>query len=197
MEDNRNINNNLQQNNKDKPVLVVRYDKKKLPGYFIFLALALFLFGSAALYYTQQPDESYYEYLFVKIVAWWFTVMIIYFYIDELNTERFEIYDDRIEKKVKVFKKLPILGDKVVYFNTAYFAYNGFGILICNCRFLKALRGIIFPIMFLPREDISKVAEFLSQKSGRSKNLFAAFGIVTFTKKFKKNKDNMWDLDIF
>ncbi len=51
--------------------------------------------------------------------------------------------------------------------------------------------------MFLPREDISKVAEFLSQKSGRSKNLFAAFGIVTFTKKFKKNKDSMWDLNIF
>ncbi|WP_456383164.1 hypothetical protein [Persephonella sp.] len=184
----------LQQNNPDKPVLVVKYSKKWIIGWFIFSAFGLFLFGSVALFYTQQPDESYYEYLFTKILSWFFVFTYIYIYIDELNTERFEIYDDRIEKKVKVFKKLPILGDKVVYFDTAYFAHNGFGILICNCRFLLPLRGILFLIMFLPREDVYKVAEILSQKSGRSKSLFASFGVVSFTKKFKKNKNNIWDI---
>lgn len=199
MENRENIKteNNNQEIQYSRPVLVVRYSKKWIVGWIIFLAFGLFLFGFGALYYTQQPDESYYEYLFTKIGAWFFVFGIIYLYIDVLNTERFEIYADRIEKKVKVFRKLPIFGDKVVYFDTAYFAHNSFGILICNCRFLKILRGMAFNIMFLPRGDISKVAEFLSQKSGRSKNLFAAFGIVTFTKKFKRDKDNRWNLDIF
>ncbi|WP_457623390.1 hypothetical protein [Persephonella sp.] len=91
--------------NEEKPLLIVRYSKKKLVGYFIFLALALFLFDSAALFYTQQLDESYYKYLFLKIGFWFAVFMIIYMYIDELNAEKFEIYEDKIEKKVRIFKK--------------------------------------------------------------------------------------------
>ncbi|WP_457641809.1 hypothetical protein, partial [Persephonella sp.] len=182
----------------DKPVLVVRYSKKWIVGWIIFLAFCLLVSGSIVLYYTQQPDESYYHYLFMKIGAWWFTVMIIYLYIDVLNTKRFEIYDDRIEKKVKVLKKLPILGDKVVYFDTAYFRYSGFGIVICNCRFLLIFRGIMFNIIFLSSEDVYKVAEILSQKSGREKWRFTDFGRSSFVKKFKKKRrDEFLEIDIF
>ncbi|WP_457642394.1 hypothetical protein [Persephonella sp.] len=180
--------------NQDKPVLVVRYSKKWIVGWIIFLAFCMFLFGSGALFYTQQPDEGYYEYLFVKIGAWGIVFWIIYLFIDVLNVERFEIYEGRIEKKVRVFKKLPILGDKTVYFDTAYFRYAGYGIVICNCRFLLPFRGILFFIMFLPSEEISKTAEFLSKKSNREYSLFASFGVVSFTKKFKKNKNNIWDI---
>jgi len=190
--------NNNQEIQYDKPVLVVRYHKKKLVAWFVFLAFSLFLSGSVALYYTQQPDEGYYEYLFMKIGAWWFTVMIIYLYVDELNAERFEIYDDRIEKKVRIFKKLPVLGDKVAYFDTAYFRYSGFGIIICNCRFLLILRGVIFNITFLPSEDAYKVAEILSQKSGREKWRFTDLGRSSFVKKFKKKRrDEFLEIDIF
>ncbi|WP_155810691.1 hypothetical protein [Persephonella sp. IF05-L8] len=55
MENKENIKaeNNNQEIQHDKPVLVVRYHKKKLVAWFVFLAFGLFLFGSAALYYTQ------------------------------------------------------------------------------------------------------------------------------------------------
>ncbi len=185
--------------NEEKPLLIVRYSKKKLVGYFIFLALALFLFDSAALFYTQQLDESYYKYLFLKIGFWFAVFMIIYMYIDELNAEKFEIYEDRIEKKVRIFKKIPILGDKTVYFDTAYFRFAFNGIIICNCRFLLLIRGIIFDITFLPSEDAYKVAEILSRISGREKWRFTDFGRTSFVKKFKINKRGyeFLEMDIF
>jgi len=178
---------NYNEHNKEKPLLVVRYSKIKLLGYLLFYMMALFLFGFGALYYTQQPDECYYEYLFYKTGFWVFTVMIIYGIIDALNTDRFEIYEDRLEKKVRFFKNFPLFGDKVVYFDTANFRFSNFGITICNCRFLLYIRGIVFNILVLPSKDKDKVAEILSQISGREKWRFKDLGRTSFVKKFKKS----------
>ncbi|WP_456401410.1 hypothetical protein, partial [Persephonella sp.] len=101
--------------------------------------------------------------------------------------------------KVKIFKNLSIIGDKIVYFDdTAYYKNRGFGILLCNCRLFLSYRGIDFLVSLLSNDDRLEVAEFLHRVSGREKWKFLELGLFSlFAKKFKTKKDDIWGLDIF
>ena len=173
----------------NKPLIVTKFEKKRLLPYLFVIFLAILLFGLGALFYRQRPGESYLEYLLTRVASVFFFLSGVYVFVELLNTKEFRVYGDRIEKVARVFKSFPLIGNKVVYYDNAYYGHTGVGIKLCNCRFPVAFRGVLFFIKLLPREDQEKVADILHKVSGREKELFLSWGIVSYVYRFKDKRN--------
>ncbi|WP_456400312.1 hypothetical protein [Persephonella sp.] len=175
----------FQQDNSDKPVLVVRYSKlRKLLYFIIFIIPSLILSTTLAMFYTLQPTEAYIEYLLIKLGGWVWLLVSILFLMDTALTERFEIYRDKIIKRVRILKKLPVVGDKVVYFKDAYIDFTPSGIALCNCKSIIVFifKRMYFDTLLLDKKDREKVAEVLSDISNIEKEKFLNIGNLDYHK---------------
>ncbi|TCK06581.1 hypothetical protein CLV27_0383 [Phorcysia thermohydrogeniphila] len=181
----------MKENN--EPLIVTKFEKKRLIPYLIFVFFGIFLFGTGVLFYHQKPNESYLHYLFIKSSSVFFFLGSIYLFMEPLNTKEFRVYENRIEKIARVFRRIPLIGNKVVYYDNAYCSHVWVGVELCNCskflKFLIAFKGILFFIKLLPREDQEKVADILNKVSGREKELFLKWGVLIRPYKFRRRYD--------
>ncbi|TCK06582.1 hypothetical protein [Phorcysia thermohydrogeniphila] len=169
----------------NEPLLITKYEKKRLIPYLFIAILTIFLFGFGALFYCQQPGESYLEYLLTRIGSVLLFLWIMYSLIDLLNTKEFRIYEDRIGKIARVLKGFPLIGNRVVYYDNAYYARAPIGIRISNQKSFINLRGFLLAVKFLSREDQEKVADIFSRLSGKGKEFFLRWGVTSSASKFK------------
>ncbi len=158
--------------NKEEPVMVLKYSAPRV-ALFVLVALIVPLAYLTTYDRLNEVAGSLYEYYFMKYGGLFFTIFAIWLIIDLLNTKQIEVYMDRIVRKVWI--DVPFLREKTFYFKEIYFAPDWSGLFMCTAR--KIGWFYIGPRLFfhtsrLKREDEIRLAEFLSQISGKNKDIF-------------------------
>jgi len=144
---------------KNKYVFIVKYKEKSIPFFYIFLIfllIAIFLLFVTVFYEDGNYTISFSDVIFFIIFISTFLlgiVSVIILVLDVLNTDRLEIYRDRIEKKSKYFKNSLLIGDKKIYFKDAYVYIDTDNKLIAIAKNFWSFNNGIFIILFLIPED--------------------------------------------
>ncbi len=158
--------------NKEEPVMVLKYNFPKV-------LLLVFVDSIVPLAYLTTYDRldevaerSLYDYYSMKYGGLFFTIFGIWLIIDLLNTKQIEVYMDRIVRRVWI--DVPFLREKTIYFKELYFEPMWSGLTIARKKvlFRPMGGGFFFHTSRLKREDEIRLAEFLSQISGKNKDIF-------------------------
>lgn len=177
--------------NKDEPMMVLKYSIPRTALFvFIFLPFSLIFLLVGLKTINEPPDDwSIFDRYFVPYGLIILGLMGIWLVVDLLNTKQIEVYRDRIVRRARI--SFFTQTDKVVHFSKARYQFLWLGILLSEVRFLTYLtkRGTILYTSRLKKEDEIRLAEFLSQISGRNKEVFLyrpKYGTLFFEKLIKE-----------
>ncbi len=157
--------------NKEEPVMVLKYSAPRV-ALFVLVALIVPLAYLTTYDRLNEVAGSLYEYYFMKYGGLFFTIFAIWLIIDLLNTKQIEVYMDRIVRRVWI--DVPFLREKTFYFKEIYFMPIWSGLFIARKIGWFYTKGprFFFHTSRLKREDEIRLAEFLSQISGKNKDIF-------------------------
>ena len=187
----------------EKPVMVLRYNRWRTAGFVFFFGICFVLSLFMFLIVTPESSDSIYEYWLTKVFVFIFTLAALWYVIDPLNTDRIEVYEDRIVK-VRKFE-LPFFRSKSIKYEKAVFCKMYSGIHLADIKrrlFIFNRNLLILHTDILSKEDREKFAKFLSRISGWPENEFQSSYMVGRQKKLVKWVNHnqfclQWLSDIF
>ena len=176
----------------EKPVMVLRYNRWRTAGFVFFYGMFFLLFFSMFLFIvTPEKSDSIYEYWLTKVFTFIFTLAALWITIDALNTDRIELYEDRIVKVRKI--ELPFFRSRSMKYENAVFRKMPDGILLAEIKkqffiFNFKKRLILLQTDLFSGEDREKFAGFLSRVSGWPESEFQS-GFWGYEKKLLRREE--------
>ncbi|SHK49869.1 hypothetical protein [Thermocrinis minervae] len=167
----------------EKPIMVLKYQPLRVISFIMFLGIPAIGMGFIGLLFmSKEHSKNLFDYYFVKYFgSVWIIIIGSYLVIDLVNTDRIELYKNKI---VKIYR-IPLFSDKKeIYLNNDTHIFMTWSSIrlydkkptitnrIISFLFIFFSNAFFIHINRFNKKDQERFADFLSEISGRPKEYF-------------------------